>query len=86
MELLENKRVELLSPFAEVGGRGRPRKYPLTSMEVGSWFAIQFATPSKVAAVRGAVQNFRKRNPDKRFAVRYCHELETGTVVCLRIE
>ena len=71
-------RAELPANRAPVklGGRGRPRKYRLDLLEVGQFLDISVnkrgakATAQFRNRLNGAIVNFEKRYPDRKFAIR----------------
>jgi hypothetical protein len=86
MPLPSGRRLSLLDPFDPRQEPGKaPRVYPLHLMDQGDWFAVDNCMPKRAAAIRSAVVNFRRSCPDRRFAVRYLHELGPATVVCARV-
>ena len=54
-------------PISKTQFKPRESKYPFRDMEVGDSFAVE---PTKNLAIRSAITNFQKRNPDVKFVTR----------------
>lgn len=59
--------------------KGRPRKYPIESLEIGDSFLIPYEKDVNKNAMHsrasGSIANFRKKHPEKKFTTR---QMEDG--------
>ena len=85
VSLPPGKKHELLTPWDSRQPKGGTAVYPLAFMEVGDYFVWPVCGPNRADSIRAAVVYYRRKHPERRFAVKRVEQILPGAVVCARV-